>query len=193
MLGFIKYSIMKFINVIALIVLCCLNSLNAQDTIQRIKIYRTWISLNSEPFNIKGVLYEIKDSSILVSSSVKINDYSTNKFEIVKLNITNIETIRTRRNNNIGRGILIGTITGFAVGSLIGFISGDDPPCDGGWYCFSLSAGEKALGLGFPLAVVGSVIGASIGSIKVRIPINGSIDSYNSSKNKLRKHSIKKK
>lgn len=50
----IKYSIMKFLSVIAFIVYCCLNSLNAQDTIKKNKIYRTWISLNSEPFKIKG-------------------------------------------------------------------------------------------------------------------------------------------
>ena len=185
---------MKFINVIALIVLCCLNSLNAQDTIQKIKIYRTWVSLNSEPFKIKGVLYEIKDSSILVSSSVVIQDYSTDKFEIVKLHINNIETIKTRRNNNIGRGVLIGAITGFAVGSLIGLISGDDPPCpSGSWICFRYSAGEKALMAGVPLAVGGAGIGALIGSIKVKIPINGSINSYNRNKNKLGEYPIKKK
>ena len=64
----IKNEILRFIKryikvpVIVLIVLCCLNSLNAQDIIQKIEIQRTWVSLNSEPFKIKGVLYEIKDS-----------------------------------------------------------------------------------------------------------------------------------
>lgn len=180
---------MKFVNVIALIVLCSLNSLNAQDTIQKIKIYRTWVSLNSEPFKIKGVLYEIKDSSILVSSSVVIQDYSTDKFEIVKLHINNINTIKTRRNNNIGRGILIGALTGFAVGGLTGLVSGDDPP-DSFW---PWTAGEKAIIIGSSLAVCGAGIGGGIGLIKVRIPINGSINSYNRNKNKLVEYPIKKK
>ncbi len=188
-LGVIKYSIMKYINVFALIVLCCINSLNAQDTIQKIKIYRTWVSLNSEPFKIKGVLYEIKDSSILVSSSVVIQDYSTDKFEIVKLHINNIETIKTRRKNNIGRGVLIGAITGFAVGCFIGLIDGDDPPNT----FLGMTAEEKALFAGVPLAVGGAGIGALIGSIKVKIPINGSINSYNRNKNKLGEYPIKKK
>jgi len=185
---------MKFINVIALILLCCLNSLNAQDTIQKIKIYRTWVSLNSEPFKIKGVLYEVKYSSILVSSSIVIQDYSTDRFEMVELHINNIETIKTRRNNNIGRGVLIGAITGFAVGGLIGLLSGDDPPCPpGSYFCIRFTAEEKALGAGVSLAVSGAGIGALIGSIKVKIPINGSSNSYNRNKNKLRKYSIKKK
>ena len=185
---------MKFFNVIALIVLCCINSLNAQDTIQKNKIYRTWVSLNSEPFKIKGVLYEIKDSSILVSNSVLIKDYSTDRFRVANLYINEIETIKIRRNNNIGKGVLIGAITGFAVGGLIGLMSGDDPPCpSGSWFCFRFSAEEKALMAGVPLAVSGAGIGALFGSIKVKIPINGSINSYNRNKNKLREYSIKKK
>jgi len=183
---------MKFLNVIALIVLCCLNSLNAQDTVQKITIYRTWVSLKSEPFKTKGVLYEIKDSSILVSNSVMIKDYSTDRFKVANLYITEIETIKTRINNNIGKGVLIGAITGFAVGGLIGLISGDDPPCTG-WFCWRYEAEEKALMAGAGLAVVGVGMGALIGSIKVEIPINGSIDSYNRNKNKLREYSIKKK
>jgi hypothetical protein len=171
---------MKFLNVSALIVFCCLNSLNAQDTIQKINIYRTWVSLNSEPFNIKGVLYEIKDSSILVSSSVVIRDYSTDRFGMINLHINDIETIKTRKNGNIGKGVLIGAITGFAVGGFIGLLSGNDPPCpSGSWFCLRYSAGEKALMAGIPLAVCGAGIGALIGSIKVTIPINGSINNYN--------------
>lgn len=185
---------MKFLNIIALILLCCLNSLNAQDTIQKIKIYRTWVSLNSEPFKIKGVLYEIKDSSILVSSSVVIQDYSIDRFEVANLHINNIETIKTRRKNNIGKGVLIGAVSGFVLGGLIGLISGDDPPCtSGSLICFRFTAEEKALGTGVPLAVGGAGIGSLIGSIKVKIPINGSINSYNRNKNKLREYSIKKK
>ena len=182
------------VTVIALIVLCSLNSLYAQDTIQKIKIHRTWISLKSEPFKIKGVLYEIKDSSILVSRSVVIQDYSTDRFEIAKLNIKNIETIKTRRKNSIGNGVLIGVVSGFVVGGLMGLIDGDDPPCTpGSWFCWRITAGQKALMMGVPLAVCGAGIGALIGSVKVVIPINGSISNYNRNKNKLRKYSIKKK
>jgi hypothetical protein len=52
---------------------------------------------------------------------------------------------------------------------------------------------EKALISGVPLAVGGAGIGALIGSIKIKIPINGSINSYNRNKNKLGEYPIKKK
>jgi len=182
---------MKSINVIALIALCCLNSLSAQEPTQEIKIYRTWVSLNSEPFKIEGVLYEIKDSSILVSSSLVIQDYYKDRFEVTNLHINNIETIKTRRKNSIGTGALIGAAAGFAVGGLIGLASGDDPPCPQySWFCFRFTAQEKALGAGALLAVPGTVIGAVFGSVKVTIPINGSMDRYNRNKNTLREYSI---
>ena len=188
---------MKAIKVISLIALCCLNSLSAQEPTQKIKIYRTWVSLNSEPFKIKGALYEVKDSSILVSSSVVIQDYYIDRFEVTNLHINNIETIKTRRNNSVGIGVLIGAITGFAVGGLIGLIDGDDPPCSSSQgiifsRCSSSTAEEKALSYGVGLAYPGAVVGAVVGSITVTIPINGSIQSYNSNKDILREYSIKK-
>ncbi|MFD2998754.1 hypothetical protein ACFS7Z_00135 [Pontibacter toksunensis] len=183
---------MKYFSIIAMIVLYFLNSVNAQDNIQKNKIYRTWITFNNKPLQTEGVLYEIKDSSILVSSSVAIKDYSTDRVETLKFNINEIETIKIRRKNSVGRGILTGAITGFAVGGLIGLISGDDPPCpQGTWFCFRLTAGEKALITGIPFSIGGAGIGALVGSVKVNIPINGSIDNYNKNKNELLKYSIK--
>jgi len=165
---------MRFFITNVLLVLCCLNALNAQDTIQRNKIYKTWVSLNSEPLKVKGFLFDIKDSSIIVSNSFVIKDFSTEKYRITELYYNNIETIKTRRNNNIGRKILIGTLTGFAVGGLIGLVSGDDPP-DTFW---PWTAGEKAIIYGSSLAVCGAGIGGGIGIIKVKIPINGSINNF---------------
>ena len=182
---------MKYPVVISLTVLCCLSTVNAQDTIQKNKIYRAWISLSSEPFKTKGILYEIKDSSILVTSPAFIKDYSMDRSEIVQLNITNIETIRIRRKNSIGKGVLIGAVTGFAVGGLIGLISGNDPPCDSqSFICLRYTAGEKALLAGIPLSAGGAGIGALIGSIKVQIPINGNINNYTKNKNKLTEYSF---
>ena len=104
------------------------------------------------------------------------------------MHYNNIETIKTRRNNNIGRGILIGTLTGFVCGGLLGLVSGDDPP-DNLW---PWTAEEKAIIFGSSLAVCGAGIGGGIGLIKVTIPINGSINNYNRSKIRLQDYSIKK-
>jgi len=185
---------MKVITVIVLTTLCCLNSLSAQDTVLKHRIYRAWLSLNSTPFKTKGVLYEVGDSSIIISSALVMKDYSAGSFQMAGFHINNIESIRIRRKNNIGKGILIGAMAGMAAGGLIGLISGDDPPCpQGSFVCFRFTAGEKALIAGIPLAACGVGVGAAIGSIKVRIPINGNIDNYNKSKSRLKEYSLKKK
>ncbi len=169
--------------------LCFLSSVNAQDTIQNNKIYRTWITLNSEPFKTNGALYEIKDSSILVSNSLVIRDYSAGSFETANLHINDIETIKVRRKNRIGRGVLFGALGGFALGGIIGLASGDDPD-DCVFFC--ASAGEKALIAGIPLSITGAGLGALIGSFKIKIPINGNISNFNKNKQKLRKYAFRK-
>ena len=59
--------------------------LNAQGKSPKPKIYKTWISLNAAPFDVKGVLYEVKDSSVSVSNSLVVLDYSTDNFNVVDL------------------------------------------------------------------------------------------------------------
>ena len=167
---------MKLFSVIAIIALCFLNSVNAQDTIQKNKIYRTWITVNSELLKPKGVLYEIKDSSILVSNSVLIQDYYSERFDTFKLHFNDIETVKIRKKNSIGNGILIGAFTGIAIGGLIGLMSEDDPPCSqGSWICFRFTAGEKALLAGIPFSIGGACVppDACRGPFRCATPVPG--------------------
>ena len=168
-----------------------MNLLHAQDSIQKIKIYETWISLYSEPYNVKGALYEIKYHSIIVSNSTRILDYSTNNFESTMFNIENIEIIKIRRKNRILKGVIIGTITGFALGGVIGLLNGEEEQGTS-LYWGPTTTGELTIAFGVPLAVVGAGLGALAGSVKVKIPINGNISNYSRYKHKLRKYSIKK-
>ncbi len=180
---------MKTIILIAFIGLCCMNSLNAQDSIQakdsnqKIKIFRTWVSLKSDPYKIKGVLYQIKDSSILVSNSANKKDYSMGQFEVVEIQISNIRKIKIRRKNSMVNGIWIGALSGFVVGGVLGLMSDDSD---------YMSSEATAIYGGAFFAAIGSGVGGLLGLIKIGIPINGSMDNYNISKDKLRKYSIKK-
>lgn len=187
---------MKLLVSMLLIVLYFQCNLSAQDFNQfdkPIKIYRTWVALKYESIKINGVLYQIKDSVIVVSSSVERLDYSLNRFETIDLNIENINSIKVRRKNSIGMGALFGTLTGFVVGGMIGFISGDDPPV----YQFPIyfpgvSAEQKAIAFGVIGGISGGLLGALIGSVSVVIPINTSFTNYNQNKTKLKKYAINK-
>ena len=174
---------MKTIISIVLIGFCFLNPLNAQDSIQakdnnqKIKIFRIWVSLKSDPYKIKGVLYEIKDSSILVSNSAIKKDYSMGRFEVVEIQISNIKKIKIRRKGSMLNGIWIGALSGFVVGVSIGLV--EDA---GGWAIYG----------GAFFAAIGVGVGGLLGLIKIGIPINGSMDNYNINKDKLKKYSVNK-
>ncbi len=175
---------MKIIISIVLIGFICLNSINAQDFIQakdsnqKIKICRIWVSLKSNPYKIKGVLYEVKDSSILVSNSALKKDYSMGQFEVVEIQISDIRKIKIRRENSVVNGIWIGALSGFVVGGTIVLLEGDDVG-------LTIIAGPF-------FAAIGVGVGGFLGLIKIGIPINGSMNNYNINKDKLRKYSINK-
>lgn len=175
--------------VIGFLVLYCLNSLNAQDTIKRQKIYRTVVYLNDEPGNIKGVFYDIGDSTILVSQSLVFKGRTAYMSEIAELNIIKIKRIEIRKNGSIGRGFLIGAFSGFALGGILGYLNGDSPPTQ---MMFNLTAEEKTVFWGVPAGIIGALIGSQLGTIKVKIPINGNIKTFHDNHNRLKKYSYRK-
>ena len=183
------------------ILLCVFYYLSAQDNIinpglnvdigKRI-IYNTKISLINGKHLMKGVLNAVNDSSVLVSNSLVKKDYSTGKFELTKISFNNIDLIKIHSKNSVGRGILIGTLTGFATGWMIGRMSGDDPPPAPGTITIMwLSVGDKAKMDGSLLAVTGALIGGLIGIIQHEIPINGSFEKFNRNKSRLKKYTFR--
>jgi hypothetical protein len=142
-----------------------------QDTLPQNKEFRTWVSLNREPFEIRGYLFEISDSSILVLSD---------NHGVLDLPICDIDTLRARQKYSARRGAMIGAAMGALVGAIVGYSLGDDEPG-----LLSFTAGNKAF-LGAAVGVFpGAIIGGGIGSIKIVIPIGGSINNFNKYKYKL--------
>ena len=171
---------MKHLSAITLLLLCCLNVTQAQDYGKKSNKYKTWITLTEEPFEVNGILYELRDSTLLMSNYKTYAEFIVDESPTIELNIGNIELIETRKRSRLGTGILIGTASGFALGGLIGLARGDDSDS---------SAGEKAIKGGISLAIPGALIGMLVGSIKVSFPIDGSLANYKNKKKELRKYS----
>jgi hypothetical protein len=186
--------------IVTAILLCAFYYLSAQDNIinpglnvdsGKRTIYKTKISLINGKHLMKGVLYAVNDSSVLISNSLVKKDYSTGKFELSKISFNNIDLIKIHRKNSVGRGIWIGALTGFATGGLLGWMSGDDPQPAPGSFTFTwLSAGDKAKMFGSLLAVSGVLTGALIGMLEHKIPINGNMGNFNRNKSRLKKYTL---
>ena len=179
---------MKKLVMIIQLVMCIPFLLPAQeDTLFKPKIYKTWITMTDNT-EIRGVLYKIEDSAVLITNSLLRRDYESGNFNRTSLDFYNIGIIKTRNKNSIINRSLIGLITGAAIGGIIGLASGDDPPCSG-WCIMWFSAADKA-GIGGTIgAISGAGIGALTGLIKIKIPINGSIQTFNTSKDRLKEYS----
>jgi hypothetical protein len=178
------------------IIIACLiiygfhNSVEAQSPLPlNSKPSKSEITLYSSPDNMIGVLYLLKDSSIFVSSSLVKEDYNNGNYEVAELYIDDINLISSRRPLGTATQAVLGAIVGAGVGVLTARIVEGPPPYPestigpGSEFAYAF--------LGSVGAVGGAVTGIIIGSIKVKIPINGSMENYNRNKKKLGRFTIK--
>ena len=176
---------MKFMKIFILITIALFYScytLSAQEkTISKNKIYKTWISLESMPEKVSGILYEVRDSSILLSHSIPIKNYSTSHEYISEFYFNEIHLLKTRKIDNVKKGALIGSISGFALGTIYGAIaSGALYEANPISFLNPLLISGTILISGTYLAVIGAGIGALSGTLKDRFPIKGSYENFNS-------------
>lgn len=171
----------QIITILIASLLTCVLSLYAQDSLQITKIYQTWLKVNIHPLKIKGALYEIRDSSLVVSNSLSTNDYLSNNFTLHSVNVKNLNTIELREAHLAGNTAVIGGIIGLGLGIIGAFFSD---------LWIHPAATYTIFGsLGFTF---GALLGYASESKKTVIPIDGSLDSYNQNKGKLSQYSIKK-
>ena len=173
------------------VILLCIPFLSSAQEDNIPKIYKAWITLNNNSPEVKGVLYDIKDSSISLTNSFSFSgaDYLSGNFKLTTINYNNIYRIKTRRNNSVVAGVLLGTSAGVITGAIIGGSQGDDPPCASFICLFRMTAKDKALLGGVLGAFAGAGVGALSGLITIKIPINGNIQTFNKNKDRLRKYS----
>ena len=162
------------------------------------------ITLYSSPDKITGVLYLLKDSSIFVSSSLVKEDYNNGNYEVAELYIDDINLIRSKRRVGPFKGALLGALVGAAAGALTGRIIEGPPPepepssqsIYSSYLIFPPSGGPFSFISPYAIfvpagAVGGAIVGAVICSIKVKIPINGSMENYIRNKKKLGRYTVK--
>ena len=146
--------------------------------------YKCSFHLVKHTNDLKGEIYLLNDSAIIVKQIVK-NNLANDKDTFISIAVCDIEKISIKKKGAPLNGFLLGGVVGAVVGGLAGFSGGDD---ESGW--FSMTAEEKAqIGsiLGF---IPGALIGLGVGRSKEIVPIQGSLKIYNKHKKNLIKFSI---
>lgn len=129
------------------------------------KKYKVWVTLLNRTDKVKGFLYAVNDSSIVVSAS---SDLVTDQYTASLNNsiaIANIKKIRLRKKGNVGRGYIIGTSIGIVTGILLASGEGD------GFTTFAVAG---------MMGIVGSVVGTGVGSLSgtKRYTIDGNQENF---------------
>jgi hypothetical protein len=115
---------------------------------------------------IKGWLYEVNDSQVvLVNSPKNLSNPSLNREECRVIPLKNISEASMRKKNKILKSALLGLGIGAVTGVIIGFADGDDVASSNTWNIFSFTAEEKALAGGLVLGTGGAIIGTIIGAV----------------------------
>ena len=159
----------------------CANSYGQKST-KKLKVYMARISTKEQEKPIKGVLEEIRDSSVVVSTAK----------ERVRIPASAIQEIKIKRKGAVGRGALAGGLTGLGLGLMIGFASGDDECDPNAWCILPMTAEEKAMGAGVFLGICGAATGIIIGSVSKaeKISINGNQGTFKKNLEVMKKYAI---
>ncbi len=90
----------------------------AQNSMGDKKAHKIWITQVENSKKIKGLLYDVQEEFL------KVID---NNSEEIIVYVSDIDMVKIRRKGKIGNGVLIGALSGFATGGLIGLLSGSEP------------------------------------------------------------------
>ena len=164
-------------------------SLAQKDSVVLNKFYHTWIVPQRGHRAESGVLYEIKDSSVVVSNSPWRKNYYEQNFDVTKIDIREIKEIRVRR-QGAGFAVLVGGLSGMVVGAIISAA-----------YMDHLEKTMNSVGFvlgGFFQGILPFIVSTGVGigvgvmvSPKLKIPIGGSQDKFDKNKIRLNEYALK--
>ncbi|MFH1296583.1 MAG: fibrobacter succinogenes major paralogous domain-containing protein [Bacteroidota bacterium] len=180
---------MKTFVLVPIFILCVIQTSQAQtDSVALNKFYHTWIIPKPGLRGMSGILFEVKDSSVMVSDSPWKNDYYTGDYDVSEFDIKNIDVIKVRRQGK-GFALLVGGVSGLVVGGVVSAV-------------YSKNLAEnihpvRFLFGGFLLPVIPIMVSTGIGlgvgaifSAKTKIPIKGSQKEYERNKTKLEQYAL---
>jgi hypothetical protein len=137
------------------------------DSSMNKKTFRVWVKSYNSSRLTEGILYDVKDSSIRILLTNPISIQKT-KERLTTMDVKSIEVIRLRKKGSIGKGVLIGGLTGAAIGTLLSL-------------SFANSVHDNSVLYVIPamFAGLGVAIGFIAGGVKIKMPIYGNQDNFN--------------
>ncbi|HVM88111.1 MAG TPA: hypothetical protein VMT76_07965 [Puia sp.] len=157
--------------------------ISAQDSLPEKKGFFKTKVLTLNAISHSGYLYGIGDSILFLSDGKQpLCFYGSFKNSNLKLDYSDIESLRLYRKGKIWRSTVIGAATGIIIGAVIGFAGGDDPQGS----LFHTTAEEKALAGGTAVGLLGGITGLIIGLVSHKtFVLHGKKEKYNKMRNTM--------
>jgi hypothetical protein len=158
-----------------------LNSFAQQQTTLNRKLHEARVSMSTEPGRLEGILYEIKDSSILISDARTRNQYLSGNFNVTEIDFRNLDFLHVRGQNSKKKGAWIGGgITAVLSIAAIQSIFKDVP-----------EVRNIFLLVGVPsMSIAGAGIGFLVGMIPAHISIQGSFENFDWHRSSMQRRSL---
>lgn len=147
------------------------------------KPYHLWLTKIEAAPTVRGYLLHLENSFIVIRDEQPKTSY--------EVSVVEIDQLQFRRKGAVGKGILIGAISGAATGALLAVLEGDGKPSNNSGFTIQFSPEALALTGMVVGAVPGAVIGGIIGGSKVKIPIGGSQENYLQVRDGLLQYTLK--
>lgn len=162
-----------------LVVLACVfqSLLFAQNTQQKSKT-QVWLYLQNPKSKHKVAIEQLRDSSILVCA------LTPPVFDSYDIPVSRIGGIKWHKKNRIWKGMGLGVACGIGIGVLVGIIGA---PAVESSDLLKFESPHRNVKYAIWGGLAGTLVGGFVGSVDVRIPINGSQSDYRRQKAKLRK------
>jgi hypothetical protein len=160
-------------------------NLYSQKSFDMYKCKVEYIDSNRVIHKHKGWLYDVGDSSVIVSSSPVRNDYFTKVIELDQFNYEIINKIKLRKKWKIPKNILGGAVIGFGTGILLGNIAYSNND----WF---INRYHYAIFWGVSLTIPASIIGFVAGSHYKTFEINERYQDFQLHKQTFEQYAIEK-
>ncbi len=168
------------------------NTTFAQNTTinKKVRYYNTWIYQHKDTLLMKGFLYELKDSSIVVLNKFIDRNQEIKPDDLTEIQIKKIEIVKTRNKKGISTGIISGVAGGFGIGLIVGSAV-YEPGNSDSQTLEDIDKGATVFASGILSAALGGGIGAILGTAKSNYKINRNWNDYMINARSMLKKSIK--
>ena len=162
-------------NSIVLLGLLCQSTLMmAQLKNEKLPTYKVWV-YTTENIRFKGILHEAKDEGIVVDQDLHPED-----LDLYLVEYGRISYLKMRRKGQVGKSAGIGCLAGAVVGGAIGYGTAPEEPS---W--FTPAKDDAAVIGAVGMGISGAVLGAIVGSGKIRVNIQADSTLYRTQLNSL--------